>query len=645
LNIEKKDHIIFGTAGHIDHGKTALVKAMTGIDADTLAEEKRRGITIELGFVFLDMPDTQRQVVFIDVPGHEKLVKTMVAGASNIDAALLVVAADEGVSLQTREHFEILQLLDIKKGIVALTKSDLVDSERRHQVVAEVKDFIQGTFLEDAPIFPVSAITGDGINDLRSAVVKLSEEGGERMDSGVFRMPVDRVFTMPGFGTVIAGTILSGEVNIGDRVEILPERLSSRVRGIHVHHNKVERSSLGLRTAVNLADIKKEDLYRGQCAASSQTLFPTLRLDTRLYLLKSSGKELKNRTRVRLHIGTAEVICRLALLDRDKLKPGDSGFVQFLLESQTVALPGDRFVIRSFSPLITIGGGMVLDAYPAKHKRLDENTVSGLKKLEGDMCSVVEQMYLNSGFTPQSAREVALKTGKKESAIKEAVEKLFKEGRLIKITPEEKGTDKNSRYIHFQIRDRLSRLAIDKIEDFLAKNPDRLKMPSAELRSRLETVADYETINSVLEHLLSDRQVLMDGSEIRRVGYDIELSGKEHKWARDLVEEFKNAGFKSPLDEEARVKLGIREDAFKKIMSFLIEQETLVRISDKVTYHKDTIVKIRAIVLEYIHQNGSIKISDLRDELAFSRKYAQAILEYFDSEGVTKREGDAHVLG
>jgi selenocysteine-specific elongation factor len=527
---------------------------------------------------------------------------------------------------------------------VALTKSDLIDGARLSNVTKEVKDFTQGTFLDNAPIFPVSAITGEGIDDLRLAVVGLCGEVGERLDSGILRMPVDRVFTMPGFGTVIAGTILSGEINVGDRVDILPESLSSRVRGIHVHHQKEERSSLGIRTAVNLADIKKEDLYRGQCAASPQTLFPTIRLDVRLYLLRSFGKELKNRTRVRLHIGTAEVICRLALLDKDKLMSGDSGFVQLLLENPTVALPGDRFVIRSFSPLVTIGGGVVLDAYPTKHKRLDKNTISGLEKLEGDIVSVVEQMYLNSGFTPQSVGEVALKIGKKESVVKEAVEKLFKGGSLVKITPKEKAKDQDIDYVHFHARDRLSQFVIDKIQDFLAKNPDKLKMPSAELRSRLEKVADYETFNAILEHLLSNRWLVMDESDIRLVGYGIELSSKEQKWASDVEEEFKKAGFKSLLEEEVRLKLGIHEGAFKKIMSFLIEQGSLARLSDKVTYHEDTIGKLKTIVLEYINQNGSIKISDLRDELAFSRKYAQAILEYFDNTGVTKRVSDAHVL-
>jgi selenocysteine-specific elongation factor len=324
--------------------------------------------------------------------------------------------------------------------------------------------------------------------------------------------------------------------------------------------------------------------------------------------------------------------------------PGDSGFVQFLLESPTVALPRDRFVIRSFSPLITIGGGIILDAYPTKHKRLDDNTVSGLENLEGDVCSVVEQMYINSGFTPQSVGELALKSRKKESAVKDAVEKLFKDGKLLQITSKEKGADKDIRHIHIHSRDRLSLMIIDKIEDFLARNPEKLKMPSAELRSRLEKIADFETFNAVLEHLLNEGQLMMDGSEIRLAGYGIELSTKEQKWARDVEEKFKKAGFNSPLEKEIRVELGIHEDAFKKIMSFLIEQATLARLSDKVTYHIDTISKLKTTVLEYIYRNGSIKISDLRDELAFSRKYAQAILEYFDNAGVTKRVGDAHVI-
>ena len=391
--------MIVGTAGHIDHGKTALVKALTGIDADTLAEEKKRGITIELGFVFLDSPESKRQVVFIDMPGHERLIKTMVAGASNIDAALLVIAADEGINVQTHEHFDILKLLNIKRGLIALTKVDLVDESRIEDLTVQVRNFVQGTFLEKSCIIPVAAVSGKGVEDVRSELLHLAELTEERYDSGVFRMPVDRVFTMSGFGTVVAGTVLSGQVKIGDRVEVYPEKKISRVRGIQVHHSRTEQSVIGRRTALNLPDIKKDELHRGQTVALPGTLFPTQRLDGTLSILKSTKKGLKNRTRVRLHVGTTEVICRVVLLDKDILQPGEKGFAQFLLESEAVAMRRDRFVIRSFSPVLTVGGGEILDAAPKKHKRLDEETTAGMKSLDGNLEEVVPQMFLKFGFS------------------------------------------------------------------------------------------------------------------------------------------------------------------------------------------------------------------------------------------------------
>ncbi len=432
----ERNHVIIGTAGHIDHGKTQLVKALTGIDADTLAEEKRRGITIELGFVFMETPLPDKQIVFIDVPGHEKLIKTMVAGASHIDAALLVIAADEGVNLQTREHFDILQLLGIQRGIIALTKTDLVDEDRIKMLDSEVRSFVKGTFLNDAPIIPVSSVTGVGLEELKEALVEVSRTVEAREDSGVFRMPVDRIFTMRGFGTVIAGTVLSGEVKVGDKVEIFPDGIVSKVRGIHVHHKQQESSGLGKRTAINLLGVDKEKLRRGQCAGQIGSLRPTNRLDGKLHLLKSYGKELTNRVRVRLHTGTAEIISRLVFLDRDKLKPGEEAFVQFVLEAPTVALPQDRFVLRTFSPLMTIGGGSILDPFPPKHKRFDSYAEEGLKKLDGTIEEVVEQIFLKGVFAPQDAAEIALKIGKKEQAVTDAVGKLLKEGKLVEIAPE-----------------------------------------------------------------------------------------------------------------------------------------------------------------------------------------------------------------
>ena len=393
----EKDHAIIGTAGHIDHGKTALVKALTGLDVDTLAEEKRRGITIELGFAFMDAPGFEKEIIFIDVPGHEKLIKTMVAGASNIDAVLFVIAADEGINVQTIEHFDILRLLEIENGVIALTKADLVDDERIRAVTSEIRELTQGSFLADAPIIPVSSLTGEGVEEVRAALIEAARKVAVRRDSGVFRMPIDRAFAMQGFGAVIAGTILSGRARIGDKLEILPDGLMTRVRGIQVHAKSVEESHIGIRTAINLQNVKKEQLRRGQCAAAPGSVTATTRLDALLHLLQSYGEDLKNRTRIRFHVGADEVIGRLILLESDKLAPGQCAAAQFVLESPTVAVPRDRYVIRTFSSMKTIGGGTILDSNPAPHKRLDSSTVESINKLKGGIEDVVEQAFVKSG--------------------------------------------------------------------------------------------------------------------------------------------------------------------------------------------------------------------------------------------------------
>lgn len=640
----KRKHAIIGTAGHIDHGKTQLVKALTGIDADTLTEEKRRGITIELGFVFMEAPEQDRQIVFIDVPGHEKLIKTMVAGASNIDAALLVIAADEGVSLQTREHFDILQLLGIQRGIIALTKVDLVDENRLKILESEVKDFVRDTFMDKVPIIPVSSVTGSGIQDLKRVLVEISKDVLERNDSGIFRMPVDRVFTMRGFGTVIAGTVLSGEVRIGDKIEIFPGGIETKVRGIHVHHKKTESSSIGKRTALNLLGVEKEKLRRGQCAGLPGSLTPTNRLDGKLHLLKSYGKELKNRSRVRLHIGTAEIISRLVFLDRDKLMPGDAASVQFVLEAPTVALPKDRFVLRTFSPLMTIGGGYILDSSPAKHKRLDVQTIKDLKKLDGDIQEIVEQMFLKGIFVPQGTAEIALKAGEKEQAVTDAVERLLKEGKLVRLSQEKTVPEKNEKYLHKESYDDLVKKLISILKNFLEKNTHLISMPYVELRSAFLKIADSMIFSSIVDDLSQRKIIYRKDSKVGLVGYKLAMKPREQKIVYAVEKLFKEAGLNAPLEEDVRKELSIVPGEFKKIMDGFIERNILVRLSDKVTYHKETVKTAQEIVLTELREKNAITIADLRDKLHFSRKYAQAILEYFDTVGLTKREVDKHVL-
>ena len=640
-----KTHVIVGTAGHIDHGKTALVKALTGIDADTLSEEKRRGITIELGFVFLDAPENAKQVVFIDVPGHEKLVKTMVAGASNIDAALLVVAADEGINVQTREHFEILQLLEIEKGIVALTKSDLVDADSLDELVSALQGFVQGTFLEGAPVLPVSAVTGEGVADLKQALLNLADSVGERRDSGIFRMPVDRVFTMSGFGTVIAGTVLSGKVQTGERLEVYPEQMTSRVRGIQVHHSRVERSVVGRRTALNLPEIKKEVLKRGQVAAAPGSLVPTQRLDGRLHLLKSFGKELKNRTRVRLHVGTAEVICRIMLLEKDIVKAGEAALVQFLLEAPTVALPGDRFVIRSFSPVLTIGGGVILDGRPGKHKRQDPAVASGLERLEGSLESRLEQMFNQLGFLPKGLKEMALVLGESEAGIRETAGALLEKGTLVR-TGESRGPEgREDLYLHLDNFFRLRASVQSEVKTYLEKNPYQTSLPLPELKTRLLKKTDAGTFDLVLKGLVDKNQISVKDGRVGPAGYQVDLDSKDRGLADQIEQAFRCGDVTAPLQSEVREQLAIPEKAFADLMTVLLEEGRLVRLDDKVVYHTQTLHKVRAFVIEYIRRRGSITLAELRDALKFSRKYAQPILEYFDEMGLTRRQGDKRVLG
>ena len=374
-------HVILGTAGHIDHGKTTLIKTLTGVDLDRLKEEKERGITIQLGFTSFLLPGGQRLGI-VDVPGHEKFIRNMVAGVGGIDIVLFTIAADEGIMPQTREHLDICKILKIRRGIIALTKTDLVDEEWLQLVQEEIRAFGKGSFLEQAPIIPLSSVTGEGISSLIAVMEQMSREIEERPSAGIFRLPIDRVFSMKGFGTVATGTLISGSVSVGDSVEILPGRFEAKVRGIQVHNQQVSQATAGLRTAINLQGVEKEAVQKGSMMVHPRTLQPTARIDVRLEHLPSSSKPLKNRSTARFHSGTSEVFCKVILLDKDELSPGSSSLAQIILEAPVVVLPHDRFVMRSYSPLYTIGGGEVLDSHPHKHKRLAEETVGQLSAIQ-----------------------------------------------------------------------------------------------------------------------------------------------------------------------------------------------------------------------------------------------------------------------
>ena len=632
------DHIIIGTAGHIDHGKSALVRALTGTDPDTLPEEKARGMTIELGFVFLEDPGYPKQIVFIDVPGHEKFVKTMAAGASNIDAALFVIAADEGLAVQTREHFDILRLLDVKLGAVALTKCDLVDEARLAELTAAVRHFVRGSFLADAPILPVSALTGAGIPGLRAELQEIGRRVAPRPDSGVFRMPVDRVFTMHGFGTVVAGTILAGSVRAGDRVEIYPEGLKTRVRGLQVHGLKTDHSVVGKRTALNLQDLAKEELRRGQVAAAEGSLVPTARLDARLDVLASAPREIKHRDRVRLHIGTDEVMARLSVIGGQTVAPGASAAVQLVLERPAVALPGDRFVIRSFSPIVTIGGGRVLDAAPEKHKRFSRGVLDGLEKLGGSSREAVEQMFAQAGGEPQAVTDIARRLGRGEDEVAAAVTALAADGDLVAVAGE-----KPERYLHCSVLARLGDRIVVAVRDYFEKNPYRTVMPYSDLRAEFLKGSSAPVLKLMLDGLVAAGVLVRRESEIGLAGREAKADPVEAERRARVEGAFRSARFSAPLEDEVRAKLGLNPSVFNPVLNALLRSGELVRLAPKVIYHRDTLEAARVAVAGLIERRGSVTIAELRDRLDLSRKYAQAILEYFDKTGFTRRVEDRHV--
>lgn len=632
--------VIIGTAGHIDHGKTALVKALTGVDADTLAEEKRRGITIELGFVFMPPASgDERQIVFIDVPGHERLVRTMVAGAANLDAAMLVIAADEGIAPQTREHFAILQLLGVQHGVIALTKSDLADEEWLAATEDDIRAHVAGSFLEGAPIIPVSSVTGAGLDDLRAALQALAAQAETRRDSGLFRMPIDRVFTMQGFGTVIAGTVLSGQISVGDQVQIYPEGLTSRVRGIQIHNEKATQSQVGKRTALNLPELKKEDLRRGQTAAAPGSLTPTYRLDAQLSLLPDAG-EIKHRTRLRLHIGTDEVITRLTLLDRERLLPGETVVAQFALEAPTVAVPQDRFVVRTFSPLRTIGGGVILDANPPRHKRFDEGTLSGLSRLEGDLLEVVAQQLLQSATTPVTAAELAATLGRNEEDVAEALAELIQRDEAVTPDPRQQPP----RALHAQVWGDLRRRLTGLLETFYERNHYRLWMPLSDLQAQAAKLGPRPVMAAVLAELEREAIVERHDLRVRLADHQIELTPQERKLAEQVEKLYDEAGLATPSEDEAREKLQAAPAVFAGVMTALLEQDVLVRLGDKVIYHARHLDAVRDLVRKEITKRGSLTVAELRDLTGVSRKYTLAIMEYCDATGFTQRAGDARVL-
>jgi len=485
--------VVLGTAGHIDHGKTTQIKALTGVDCDRLKEEKERGITIELGFTSMALPSGLK-ISIVDVPGHEKFVRHMVAGVTGIDLVVLIIAADEGVMPQTREHLDICKLLRVKKGLIALTKIDLVEKDWLDLVKEEVREFVKGTFLEGTAILPVSSTSGEGIPDLVAEVDRLAQAVEERSSEGLLRLPIDRVFTMKGFGTVITGTVIAGKISVGDSVEVIPKGLEAKVRGIQAHGEAVEAATAGLRVGINLQGLEKAIIERGNVIVPAQSLKPTSLLDVIFQLLPGTSKPFKNRTRVRLHVGTVEVLGRAVLLNQEEIKPGEEAYLQLRLEEPVAALPGDRFVIRSYSPVFTIGGGEILDAFPSRHKRLSPQVQEEMATLEnGSEEERVKLRLFKAGAGGLSWPEMVMRSNQLPSRLKPMADSLVSRGGLLRFNGE------RLRYLHPQIMADLKRFTLDYLKEFHQKNPLQAGAGKEELKSKLPPQVHARLFN----HLLS----------------------------------------------------------------------------------------------------------------------------------------------
>jgi selenocysteine-specific elongation factor len=616
---------VVGTAGHIDHGKTSLVRALTGIDTDRLPEEKRRGITIDLGFAswFTDA----YQIGFIDVPGHERFVKNMLAGVGGIDSALLVVAADESIKPQTREHFAICRILGIPTGVVAITKSDLVERDIIELVRLEIEDLVAGSFLEGKPIVPVSSTTGAGLDDLRKALLE-SVAGVEDRDATtrVFRLPIDRVFTMKGFGSVITGTTYSGRVKVEDEVEALPGGLRSRARAIQVHGEPRDEASAGERTSMNLADIALEDLRRGQQLVHVGSLRPSQIITARIDLL-ADAKPLEEDTRLRFHHLSAELLGKFRFADDSEkaIQPGQSAIVQFRLEAPVVAVAGDRFVIRRYSPATTIGGGVILDAHLPKLSRGTRRELLGTLET-GSLAERVELMARLQGLRGLTLDEVQTRTGIRTAT-------LSKELKKVPNVADVGG----ARWIHNDVLADFRKRSMEFLERYFKQNKIASNVPKGEFVQKL--IPAGAPVNFLLAHLAAEKIAVVQGDALDIPGRSKTLGGAEGELARAIESRFAEAGLQTPAVSEIIKAIPQKPKVIEGVIAYLVKQGTLVRMAEGVYLHRDVLVAAREKLAE--KKGETIDVAQFKDLFGISRKVAIPLLEWFDKEGATKRIGDS----
>lgn len=619
--------VIIGTAGHIDHGKTTLIKALTGIETDRLAEEKKRGITIDLGFAFFDMPSGRRAGI-IDVPGHEKFIKNMLAGVSGIDIVLLVVAADEGVMPQTREHFDILKLLEVQSGIIVITKCDLVDAEWLELIQGQIKELVKGSLFESADMIPVSAITGEGIQTLIQSMDDLSQNLKKTTDYHSLRLPIDRVFSLTGFGTVVTGTLTEGIVHLGDSLMVYPNQSLAKIRGIQVHGKDVEQAESGQRVALNISNLKKSELRRGDLLAKPDSLCNTMMADVLIEILPDYFRELPNWTRLRLYAGSREIMCRLVLLDRDVIKPGETAFAQLRLEESAAFKYGDKIVLRLFSPLETVGGAKILDPTAIKHKRFSEEVLTELmEKSSGGVETMVLSALLRLSEHSPLLKDISQEAGVSLSETQEVLEKNPLNDQVVKVL---------DRYFHRAFLDRLEEHLIEVLNDCHTKYPLKAGIVKEELRTRVFKASKVKIFDELLNIYLKKDMILMVGQFVALRHFEIVLNQEQMLKKKRLVEAYHQFGFNIVSTSEVLKSQGL---AIKdqELIDFILQSGDLVKLDGGLMIHSVWLGDARSKLLTYFESHDTIEVGSFRDLLGSSRKVAVSILEYFDTIRLTVR--------
>jgi len=630
--------IILGTAGHIDHGKTSLIKAVTGTNTDRLKEEQKRGITIELGFASLDLPGGQHLGI-VDVPGHEKFVKNMVAGATGIDIVAMVIAADEGVMPQTREHMEICTLLGVQHGLVVLTKIDMVDEEWLELVTEDILDFTTGTFLEEAPVVPVSSATGEGIPHFIEQLDILCENVPEHTSTGLFRLPVDRVFSMKGFGTVITGSLISGQISVGESIVIYPGGILSKVRGIQVHNQGRESAEAGMRTAINFQGLEKTAISRGDILARDNTLVPSYMVDLEMHFLSSNKKPIKNRTRVRFHTGTSEIMGNLILLDREELAAGQTCVAQIRLDAPVSLVRDDRFVVRSYSPVRTIGGGKVINPIPVKHKRFHQDVVDALSSLaESDPEGIIDHQARMAGSSGVTFADLLLMTNLPAKALDAAIAGMLNSQTIVLVDKESR------RYVHQETFEALKQLSHTVLEAYHRKNPLKTGISKEELKSKFPHDAGGKLFTLVLNRQIKDNQLALEDDRVRLSSHEVSLQVDQQELKQQILDIYRQSGLTPPYFREIVKQLGVEPKPAKGVLELLVGEGALIKVKEDLYYDGPTLANLKQKLVDYIVAKGEISTPEFKDMTGASRKYVIPLIEHFDATNVTIRVGDIRKL-